>query len=111
MYDHIPHCGRKHFCRYYLQVLCTEEILKCYIKVCFKGKPRIIMPKKGEYIKFKNYERKIKSQLILQATFESILMSENNGKQNPEESYTNKYGKVIACSYGYKLICVDDKKQ
>ena len=33
----------------------------------------------------------------------------NNGKQNPEESYTNKYQKHIACSYGYKLACVDDK--
>ena len=36
-----------------------EEILKCHIKGCFKinGKQRIIMPKKGEYVKFKNYER------------------------------------------------------
>ena len=23
--------------------------------------------------------------------------------------YTNKYQKYIACSHGYKLICVDDK--
>ena len=36
-------------------------------------------------------------------------MPENNGKQNPEEFYTNKYQKHIACSYGYKLVCVDDK--
>ena len=28
---------------------------------------------------------------------------------NPKESYTNKYQKHIACSYGYKLVCVDDK--
>ena len=38
-----------------------------------------------------------------------MLVSENNGKQSPEESYTNKYQKHIACSYGNKLICVDDK--
>ena len=36
-------------------------------------------------------------------------MPENNGKWNPEESYTNKYQKHIACSYGYKLVCIDDK--
>ena len=33
-------------------------------------------------------------------------------KQNPEESYTNKYQKHNACSYGNKLVCavcVDDK--
>ena len=46
---------------------------------------------------------------IIYADFESILVSENNGKQNLEESYTNKYQKDIACSYDYKLICADDK--
>ena len=24
-------------------------------------------------------------------------------------SYMNKYQKHVACSYGYKLVCVDDK--
>ena len=43
------------------------------------------------------------------ADFESILVPEGNRKQNPEESYTNKYQKYIACIYGYKLVCVDDK--
>ena len=36
-------------------------------------------------------------------------MSEGNGKQISEESYMNKYQKHIACSYDYKLICVDVK--
>ena len=36
-------------------------------------------------------------------------MAEDNGKQNPKESYTNKYQKHIASSYAYKLVCVDDK--
>ena len=36
-------------------------------------------------------------------------MPEDNGKQNPEESDTNKYQKHIACSYGYKLEYVNDK--
>ena len=67
------------------------------------------MSKKGEYVKFKNYERKRKSPVIIYADFESILVSEVNGKQNPEEYYTNKYQKHIACSYGYKLVCVNDK--
>ena len=33
-------------------------------------------------------------------------MTEDNGKQNSKESYTNKYQKNVACSYGYKLVCV-----
>ena len=64
------------------------------------------MPKKGEYVKFKNFERKIKSPFMIYADFESILVPEDNGKQNPNESYTNKYQKHVACSYGYKLVCV-----
>ena len=46
---------------------------------------------------------------MIYADFESILAPEKNGKQNPNESYTNKYQKHVACSYGYKLVCVDDK--
>ena len=64
------------------------------------------MPKEGAFIKFRNYERKIKS--ITYADFESILVPEDNENQNPEKFYTN-YQKHIACSYGYKLVCVDDK--
>ena len=44
------------------------------------------MHKKGEYVKFKNYERKIKSPFIIYADFGSILVPENNGNQNPEET-------------------------
>ena len=54
-------------------------------------------------------ERKIRSPFIIERDFESILVPDNNGKQNPEESYTNNYQKHIACSYGYKLVCVNDK--
>ena len=62
MYDHSLHHGRKHFCHYCLHAFIIEEILKCLIKVCFKinGKQRITMPKKGECVTFKNFERKIK---------------------------------------------------
>ena len=43
---------------------------------------------------------------MIYADFESISVRETNGKQNPDESFTNKH---VACSYGYKLVCVDDK--
>ena len=36
-------------------------------------------------------------------------MPEDNGKKNPNESYTKKYQKHVACNYGYKLVCTDDK--
>ena len=45
------------------------------------------MYKEDENIKFKDYERKIKSPFIIYADFETTLMPEDNGKQNPGESY------------------------
>ena len=91
MHDHTLHCARKHFCFYYLQAFRTTEKLKFHIKNCFeiKGKETIKMPKKGEYVKFKNFERKIKSPFMICAYFESILVPEDNEKQNPNESYTS----------------------
>ena len=35
---------------------------------------------------------------MIYADFESVLVPENNGKQNPNESYTNKYQKHVGCS-------------
>ena len=67
------------------------------------------MLKKGEFVKLKTMKEKLITPLIIYADFDSILVPENNGKQNAKESYTNKYPKYIACSYGYKLVCVDDK--
>ena len=40
------------------------------------------MPKKGEYVKFKNYARKKKSPFMIYEDSESILLPEDNGKQN-----------------------------
>ena len=102
---------RKHFCRYCLHFFSVEEILKHLIKYRFKinGKQKITMHKKGEYVELKPFEGKIKSPFIIYADFESILVSEVNEKQNPEQSSMKKYFKNVACSRGYELVCVDDK--
>ena len=47
--------------------------------------------------------------MIIYVDSETILVPEDNEKQNSEESYTNKYQKHIAVSYGYKLVCADDQ--
>ena len=36
-------------------------------------------------------------------------MPEKHEQQNPKKSFTDNYQKYIAGSYGYKLVCVDDK--
>ena len=63
----------------------------------------------GEYVQFKNFEKKQKSPFMIYADFENILVPQDNGKQNLNDCYTNKYQKHVACNYGYKLVCVDDK--
>ena len=62
--------------------------MKFHTNDCFKinGKRKIRMPKKGDYLTFKNYKRKIKSSFIIYADFEIILVPDDNGKQNPDES-------------------------
>ena len=70
------------------------------------------MPKNGECVKYKNFERikkSIKSLFMIYSDFESILVPEDNERQNQEESYTSKYKNNITCSYGYKLVCVYGK--
>ena len=91
MYDHTLHRGREHFCHYCLQAFSAEDILKSHIKDCFKsnGKYRIIMPKKGEFVQFKNYQRKIKSPFIIYADFESILVPKMEGKTQKILTETN----------------------
>ena len=41
------------------------------------------MPKKDEYIKFKNFGRKL---FMIYTDFESILVPEDNRNQNPNKS-------------------------
>ena len=74
MYDHTLYRGRKHFCCYFLKDFSVIEILKSHANDCLKinGKQMIEMPKKGEYVRFKNYERIINSLLTIHADFESI---------------------------------------
>ena len=62
---------KKTFCRYCLQAFSTKEILECHINDYFKinSKQMIKMPKKVKII--------------------------DNGKQNSDEPYTNKYQNML----------------
>ena len=74
IYGHTLRLERKFFCRYCLQYFRTAEKLKSYIKDCFRihCKQTIKIPKKGEYIKFKNFGRKIKSAFMIYAPFKVL---------------------------------------
>ena len=52
----------------------------CHVKDCFKisGKKMIKILKKGEFVRFKNYERKMAPPFMIHADFKSILVPEDN---------------------------------
>ena len=81
MYDHSLHRERKHFWSLLFTRFHYRRNFKVSIKDCFKinGKQTIKTPKKGEYVKFKNFEKK--PPFVIYADFESILGPEDNGKQ------------------------------
>ena len=58
-------------------------------------KLRFKMPKKGQYVRFKNYENKKKSQFMIYADFESILVPETNLKQNPNKSFMQNIKNIL----------------
>ena len=55
------------------------------------------------------YIQKLWKKETFYAKFEIILVPEDNGEQNPNESYTNRYQKHVTCSHDHKLKCVNDK--
>lgn len=72
--------AEKKVCCYCLQTLWTEDVSKCHIKNCFKinCKQKIKMSK-SKYLRFSYYEKN------------EVTIYDLYRKQNPNESYTNKY--------------------
>ena len=70
MYYHTLHSGKTFFVAIVCKLLALKN-LKCQAKDCFKINGKIItkMPKKGEFVRFKNYERKIKSSFTIYPYF------------------------------------------
>ena len=64
--------------------------------------------KKCKTVNFKNHIRTIRFSFMIYANFKSILLTENNGEQNPDESYIINQNDV-GCSFGHKLVCIDDQ--
>ena len=86
MYDHLLHHERKHFCCYCVHAFIKKKILKLHIKDCFKINSKQTI--------------QIELPFMVYADFESILVPEDNVKQNQNDSYTCKYQKHVACNYG-----------
>ena len=51
--------------------------------------------KKTNMLNSETTRKKIKSPFIIYADFKSIVILEDNKKQNPNKSYANKYQKIL----------------
>lgn len=87
-----------------MQCFTTAKILPRHVSHCFdiNGKQMIKMIKTGKTVKFENNIRKLKLPLMICIDSESTFEPQNNGKQNPGESYMNKYQNHVGCTFCYK---------
>ena len=49
----------------------------------------------GKYVRFKNYEKKVKSLLVIYIDFWKYFVLEYNEKQNLDEPYTSRCQKML----------------
>ena len=88
--------GKKHY------VLIKDFNIFMYDHIfIMEGKQTIKMTKKGKYIKFKHFGKKIKPPFMIYEDFENIAVPKDDGKQNLNEFYSNKYEIHVVSNYGY----------
>ena len=62
------------------------------------------MPKEGEKLKFKNYQREMKVPFVVYAVFESITEKVSSVSKNSEGSFTEKYQKHKPCGFCFQIV-------
>ena len=121
MYNFTKHKERKHFCMHCLQCRYSKEALAKHIEDCIalNGDKAIDLPqpfidKNGveriPSVYFKNHHKQLPCPFVIYADFESNLEKINSCEPSDERSYTEKYQKHTAVSFGYKVVCHYDKK-
>ena len=115
------HNGKKHFCRNCLQCFYSNESLAKHGVYCIaiNGGQAIDMPEKYQdkngvwrtpCVYFKNYHKTLPVPFGIYADFECTT-EKISGCQPPDrKSYTEKYQKHTACSFGYKVVCHYDNR-
>ena len=80
-YDHRLPRGRKKFVAIVYRLLVQQKYQNsCYGYIQINANIQTKIPKKAEYVRFKNCERKVNSTFMIYADFESNLVPEDNKK-------------------------------
>ena len=91
---------KRYFCRRCLMHYYSEEDLSLHKVGCSNNEPaRIVFPK-DKTLKFRNWERMLRAPYVIYADFECILENIEQCQPPPEQSFTTKYQKHVACGFG-----------
>ena len=134
MFNFTKYKGEKHFCRsclqcFYSNVSLAKHRVNC---IAINGVQAIKMPEKYKdkngarvertpCVYFKNHHKSLPVPFSIKADFECNtekisscqpppMKKPKKGRLPEERSYTEKYQKHTACSFGYKVVCHYDEK-
>ena len=121
MFNFTKYKGKKHFCMRCLQCFYSNESLAKHRENCIaiNGVQAIKMPEKYKdkngvwrppSVYFNNYHKSLPVPFSIYADFECITEKVSTCQQSDKKSYTEKYQKHTACSFGYKVVCYYDQK-
>ena len=121
MYSFTNHKTKKHFCMYCLQCFYTEKDLENHRGNCIVINgvqaielPKVYIGKNGKEripsVYFKNHQKQLPVPFVIYADFESITEKMSTFQPSDKRSYTEKYQRHTACSFGYKVVCHYDQK-
>ena len=120
MFNFTKHKGKKHFCRHCLQCFYSKESLAKHMVNCIaiNGAQAIKMPEKyidkngvwrSPCVYFKNHHKSLPVPFCIYADFECTTEKVSSCQPSDNNSYTEKYQKHTACSFGYKVVCHYDQ--
>ena len=105
------HDHKSNFCKRFLNKFTTPEKLEEHIESCKKNSAcKIEVPKPGETITFKNFNKSMRVPFVIYADFEAITEKIVSATPNPEKTYTEKYQKHTPSGYCYYVKCKGEEK-
>ena len=99
------------FCHFCMQGFTRQDILNDHIAYCSKYDAQNVQyPSDLENIlEFKSYEKKLKVPFCIYADFECFARKIDTCLPDPAKSSTTNKTMFEACSFGYKVVCTDDR--
>ena len=104
------HDGNKFICRRCLSPFNTKERLDEHLESCSAHDVvKVVMPKEGSTLKFKNFFKQMRVPFIVEADFESFTekMKDTSRPDPKKKSYTKRYQKHTPSGFCYHIKCFD----